>query len=45
MFVLAQPTVQGLVIEDVAKFLDERDIRYPPQAKFSGKSVNTLWIS
>jgi hypothetical protein len=38
MFVLAQPTVQGLFIEDVAKFLDDRDIRYTPQAKFSGKS-------
>ncbi|WP_084506011.1 DUF1829 domain-containing protein [Amycolatopsis sp. ATCC 39116] len=38
MFVLAQPTVQSLFIEDVAKFLDDRDIRYTPHAKFAGKS-------
>lgn len=38
MFVLSQPTVQSLFLDDVTKFLDGRDIRYTPMAKFSGKS-------
>ena len=38
MFVLAQPTVNNIFVEDVAKFFDDRDIRYTPRAKFSGKS-------
>ncbi|WP_410563844.1 DUF1828 domain-containing protein [Amycolatopsis sp. cmx-4-61] len=38
MFVLSQPTIEKLFIEDVAKFLDDCDIRYTPAAKFAGKS-------
>jgi len=38
MFILAQPTVSSVFLEDVAKFLDDRDIRYISRAKFSGKS-------
>lgn len=38
MFVLAQPTVETIFTEDVARFLDEREIRYSPGAKFAGKS-------
>jgi hypothetical protein len=38
MFVLSQPNVSSIFLEDVAKFFDERDIRYTPRAKFAGKS-------
>lgn len=38
MFVLSQPQVQGLFLEDVAKFLDDAEVRYSPRAKFAGKS-------
>ena len=38
MFVLAQPRTATVFIEDVARFLDERDVRYSPRAKFAGKS-------
>lgn len=38
MFVLSQPTIGTIFLEDVAKFLDDRDIRYTPSVKFSGKS-------
>lgn len=38
MFVLAQPQAQGLFLEDVARFLDEAEVRYSPRAKFAGKS-------
>ncbi len=38
MFVLAQPQVQGLFLEDVTRFLDDADVRYSPRAKFAGKS-------
>jgi Domain of unknown function DUF1828/Domain of unknown function DUF1829 len=38
MFVLAQPQGQSLFLEDVARFLDEAEVRYSPRAKFAGKS-------
>ncbi|MGH3999683.1 MAG: DUF1828 domain-containing protein [Pseudonocardiaceae bacterium] len=38
MFMLAQPTVQGIFAEDVSRFLDDHDVRYTPQIKFSGRS-------
>jgi len=38
MFVLAQPQIQSLFLEDVARFLDEAEVRYSPRAKFAGKS-------
>src|SRR5262249_27107901 len=38
MFVLAQPRTGTIFVEDVAKFLDERDVRYSPRVKFAGKS-------
>lgn len=38
MFVLAQTSVTNLFIEDVYGWLDLNDIRYTPQAKFSGLS-------
>jgi Domain of unknown function DUF1828/Domain of unknown function DUF1829 len=38
MFVLAQPQVQHLFVQDVARFLDDADVRYSPRAKFAGKS-------
>lgn len=38
LFVLAQPTVGPTFLHDVATFFDERDIRYTPAAKFSGRS-------
>jgi hypothetical protein len=38
MFVLAQPRVATVFLEDVTKFLDEHDVRYSPHVKFAGKS-------
>lgn len=38
MFVLAQPAVGPTFLHDVASFFDEREIRYTPAAKFSGRS-------
>lgn len=38
MFVLSQPNVGSIFVEDVAKFLDSRDVRYISRAKFPGKS-------
>jgi len=38
MFILTQPTVQKIFLEDVAIFLEEQDIRYTPRVKFAGKS-------
>jgi len=38
MFMLARSTVQGIFAEDVSKFLDDHDVRYTPQVKFSGRS-------
>ncbi|GAA3461444.1 DUF1828 domain-containing protein [Saccharothrix longispora] len=38
MFMLSQPSVHGIFFDDVAKFLDDSDVRYTPRAKFSGKS-------
>ncbi|WP_046868573.1 DUF1829 domain-containing protein [Microvirga massiliensis] len=38
MFFLASPTVEALFFEDVAKWLDDQDIRYTPRVKFSGHS-------
>ncbi|GLZ41349.1 DUF1828 domain-containing protein [Actinokineospora sp. NBRC 105648] len=37
-FVLAQNTVGTIFAEDVARYLDLRDIRYTPRIKFPGKS-------
>jgi hypothetical protein len=38
MFVLAQAPAGTIFVENVAKFLDERDVRYSPRVKFAGKS-------
>ena len=38
MFVLAQPRISALFSDDVAKFLDDHDVRYAPRVKFAGKS-------
>ena len=38
MFVLAQSRVLGVFYNDVARFLDEFDVRYSPRVKFAGKS-------
>jgi Domain of unknown function DUF1828/Domain of unknown function DUF1829 len=38
MFMLSQPQVQAIFMEEVASFLDDSDIRYSPRAKFAGKS-------
>jgi hypothetical protein len=38
MFVLAQPQIQAIFFEDVASFLDDRDIRYSPRVKIAGRS-------
>jgi hypothetical protein len=38
MFVLALPRTATLFVEDVARFLDERDVRYSPRVKLAGKS-------
>lgn len=38
MFVLAQPRVESVFIEDVTNFLDVHDIRYSPRVKFAGRS-------
>lgn len=38
LFYLAEPVVSSLFFEDVVAWLDLREIRYTPQAKFTGKS-------
>lgn len=38
MFVLAQPAVQTVFLHEVERFLDDKDVRYTPSAKFAGKS-------
>ncbi len=38
LFFLAKPHVENLFLEDVASWLDHNDIRYTPNAKFTGKS-------
>jgi hypothetical protein len=38
LFYLAEPIVSSLFFEDVVAWLDLRDIRYTPHAKFTGKS-------
>jgi hypothetical protein len=38
MFMLATPTVQSIFAEDVGDFLDEHDVRYTSNVKFSGRS-------
>lgn len=38
MFVLAQPAIGPTFLHDVASFFDDREIRYIPAAKFSGRS-------
>jgi hypothetical protein len=38
MFVLSQPNVSSIFLDDVAKFFNDRDVRYTPRAKFAGKS-------
>ncbi|GAA1980816.1 DUF1828 domain-containing protein [Amycolatopsis minnesotensis] len=38
MFVLSQPSIHGLFMDDVANFLEEKNVRYIARAKFSGKS-------
>jgi hypothetical protein len=38
MFVLAQPRVEGLFVEDVEKFLDTSGVRYSPSIKLAGQS-------
>lgn len=38
MFVLAQPHVEAVFLEDVENFLDENGVRYTPRVKFAGRS-------
>jgi hypothetical protein len=38
MFVLGQPTVHSVFLEEVAQFLYDRDIRHVKAAKFAGRS-------
>jgi hypothetical protein len=38
LFYLASPIVSSLFIEDVVAWLDENEIRYTPNVKFTGKS-------
>ena len=38
MFFLATSTIESLFFEDVAKWLENADIRFTPRVKFSGKS-------
>ena len=38
LFYLAKPVVESLFFEDVVTWLDANDIRYTPEAKFTGKS-------
>lgn len=38
MFVLAQPRVEALFLEDVESFLDARDVRYSSRIKLAGRS-------
>ena len=38
MFVLSEPHVNQIFLEDVTNFLDSGDVRYTPRVKFSGKS-------
>lgn len=38
MFYLAEPVVTSIFVEDVALWLDLKEIRYTPRAKFTGKS-------
>jgi hypothetical protein len=39
LFYLAQPYVASFFVEDVASWLDSRDIRYMPSVKFTGRSA------
>ncbi len=38
MFFLASPTIEALFFEDVAEWLDAKEIRFTPRVKFAGKS-------
>jgi hypothetical protein len=38
LFYLSQPSVASLFIEDVAKWLDEQEVRYIPNVKLTGRS-------
>jgi hypothetical protein len=38
LFYLAKPFVQNLFFEDVVQWLDAREVRYTPKAKFTGTS-------
>lgn len=38
MFMISQPRVASLFLEDVEQFLDENEIRYTPSVQFTGKS-------
>lgn len=38
LFYLAQPTVASLFKEDVAAWLEEREIRFTPEVRFAGRS-------
>lgn len=38
MFVLAQPHVEAVFLEDVESFLDAHGVRYSPRVKFAGRS-------
>jgi hypothetical protein len=38
LFIMAQPTVSTVFVDQVGSFFDERDIRYTASAKFAGKS-------
>jgi len=38
LFYLSTPTIESLFLEDVTAWLDEKEIRYSPNLKFTGKS-------
>lgn len=38
MFMLSQPRVAGVFLEDVEQFLDSNEVRYTPSVQFIGKS-------
>lgn len=38
MFMISQPRVSSLFLEDVEQFLDQNEIRYIPSVQFTGKS-------
>ncbi len=44
LFYTAQPHVASIFVEDVARWLEERDIRFTPRIKLTGKSGYDHWF-